>query len=45
MQVSEVKVPHFSHRVTTWAVLASQAEAIIDRGETWPQVTKWRTGD
>jgi len=29
----------------TGAVLASQAEAIVYRGETWPQATKRRTGD
>jgi len=31
--------------VDTAAVLASQAEAIVDRRRTWPQATKRRTGD
>jgi len=30
---------------TTGAVLASKAEAIVDRGQIWPQATKQRTGD
>jgi len=30
---------------TTAHVLASQAEAIVHTGKTWPQATKQRTGD
>jgi len=30
---------------TTACVLASQAEAIVRTGKTWPQATKQRTGD
>jgi len=31
--------------VTTARVLASQAEAIVRTGKTWPQATKRRAGD
>jgi len=42
---TDIKYSIEASYVQSWVVLASQAEAIVDRRETSPQSTKRRTGD